>query len=82
MVVSQLCRHTSARRTLDESFHDEERFVDFFHGSCVLADGSGNRRQPDGTAAEFVDDGQQDLVVYLIQSILVDVQCFQGNLSD
>ena len=72
--VGEGCHHTSALRALYEALHDEIRLVHLLDGARVLADGCGYGRHADRTAAELVDDGEQYLVVDLVQTILVDVE--------
>ena len=82
MLVGQLCSHTATGRTLNESLHDEERLVDLLYRTGILANGGGNRRDTYWTTTELVDDGQQYAVIYLVQSILVDVQGSQRHLRN
>ena len=82
MLISQFGDHTTTGRALDEALHDEERLIDLLYRAAVLADGGGNGGDAYGTAAELVDDGQQDAVVYLVESVLVDVQGCQRYLGD
>ena len=79
MSVCQLRHHAATRRALDEALHDEERFIDFLDGACVLADGGGYGGKSYRTAAELVYYGEQNLVVYLVKTILVDVQSGQSD---
>ncbi len=82
MLVSQLRHHPSTRSTFDEALHDEEWLVYLFHRSGILTDGGSYRGDAHRTSTELVDDGQQDAVVYFVQSVLVDVQCLQRYLGD
>ena len=82
MLIGQLRYHAATGRALDESLHDEERLIDLLYGACILADGGGDGRDAHGPALELVDDGQQDAVVYFVQTVLVDVQCGQRQLGD
>ena len=82
MLVCQLCHHTSARGALDETLHNEERLVDFLYGTSVLTNSCSDSGNAHRSTAELVDNGQQDAVVYLVQSVLVDIQRLQGYLGD
>ena len=82
MLVSQLRHHTATRRALDEALHDEEGLVNLLHSTCILSNGSSDGRDTHRTATELVDDGQQDLIVDLIETVLVDVQGCQRYLRD
>ena len=61
--------------TLYEAFHYQERLIDFLQGAFVFANGSCNSLQTDWTATELLDDCKQNLVVLLVKSILVNVEC-------
>lgn len=80
MLVSERCGHAAARCALDESLHDEERLVHLLDGSGILADGRSYRRHSHGTPAELVDDGQENLIVGFIESVLVDIQSLESHL--
>ena len=78
MLVGQFCNLAPSWRALYEAFLYEERFVHLLHRASVLAYGGGDGVDAHGTALELVYDGQQYLVVYLVQAIAVDIQCLQG----
>ena len=80
MLVGQLGDHTSAGSALDESLHDEIRLVNLLDSARILADGSGDGVDTHGTATEFVDDGEQYLVVGFVETEAVDIQCREGIL--
>ena len=61
----------------DEAFLEEEGFVDFLDGATILAEGGGYGRETYGTAAEFVDDSAEELVVNLVKSVAVYVESFK-----
>ena len=82
MSVGQLCHYASAGGTLDESLHDKEGFVDLLYRSAVFSDGRCNGGDTHRTAFELVDDGEQNLVVYLVEAILVDVECRKSEACD
>ncbi len=82
MLVGQFCHHTPSGGALDETLHDEEGLVDLLDGACILTNGGGNGGDAHRTALELVDDGEQDLVVDLVETILVDVQGREGYLRN
>ena len=82
MVVGKLSGHAAARGSLDESLHDEVRLVHLLDGSGILADGCGNRSHAHRSAMKLVDDGGENLVVDLVQTILVDVERTERGLSN
>ena len=73
MLVGKGCYHASTWCALDESLHYEVRFVYLFYSSCIFANGSTDGRQSNRTTLELIDDGEENLVVYLVKTILVDV---------
>ena len=82
MLICQLRHHTTTRGTLDKALHDEERLIDLLDSTCIFTNSSGNCRDSNGTTTELINDGEQDAVVYLVKTILVDIQRLQGNLGD
>src|SRR5262249_45642166 len=56
------------RRTRQETLLDEVRLVDLLDGVALLADGGRQRVQPDRTARELVDDGEQQRAVHAIEA--------------
>ena len=68
----------SARGAANETFFDEEGFVDFFHCAGVFANGGGDGAHSHRTSLEFVDDGEQNLVVDFVKTIFVDVEGFES----
>ena len=82
MTISQFCHHTSSGGALDKALHDEEGLVHLLHGAGILAHGSGDGCDAHRTTLELVDDGQQDLIVDFIETVLVYIQGRQGNLGD
>ena len=81
VLVGQFCHHTPSGGALDETLHDEEGLVYLLDGACILTNGGGNGGDAHRTALELVDDGEQDLVVDLVETILVDVQGREGLSS-
>ena len=74
MLIGERSDHASALCALDETLHDEIRLVDFLNSTRVLANGGGNGAYAYWSATELVDDGEQNFVVNLVKSILVDVE--------
>ena len=69
MSVGKFSHFAASGRSFDEAFLDEERLVDLFDCACIFSDGSSYRVDSHGSSLEFVDDGGQDLVVYLVETI-------------
>ena len=82
VLVCQRRHLTSSRRAFDETFLDEEWFIDFLERAGVLADGGSNGGDADGTSFELVNDGHENLVVRAVQTILVNIQSFERKASD
>ena len=82
MIVGKLGGHSASWRTLDEALHDEEWLVNLLYGAAIFADSRGNGAYAHRTSTELVDDGGENLVVYPVQAILVDVQCLKRHLGN
>ena len=82
MLVGKRRCHSSSRRALDETLHDEERLVNLLYGAAILAYCRGNGAYAYRTATELVDDGGENLIIYLVQAILVDVECLERHLGN
>ena len=74
MPVGEFGDFAASGRAFDEAFLDEERLVNLFDGACVFAYGCGYRVDSHGASLELVDDGGQDLVVYLVETVAIYVQ--------
>ena len=61
---------------------NQERLIDLLDGARVFAHCGGDGAQAYRTALELVDDGAQDTVVHLVQTVLIDIQCGEGDLCD
>ena len=81
MLIGQFGSHTSTWGTLDETFHDEERLIDILDGTSILANGRSDGVETDRTTLELIDNGEQDLVVNLIKTILVDIKGFERHMG-
>ena len=79
VTVCQLRNHTSARRALDESLHDEERLVHLFHSTRILTNGSGYGRYAHRTSTELVHYRYENLIVYLVKTVTVYIESRQAH---
>ena len=77
MLVSQFGGHASSGRTLDETFHDQEWLIDILDSAGIFTDSRSNGIESDRTTLELVDDGEQDLIVNLIKTILINIESFE-----
>ena len=82
MSIGQLCHLAASGGTFDEALLDEERFIDLLHRTAVLANGCGDGVDAHWAATELIDDGEQDLIVYLVQTVAVDVQRLECHPCD
>ena len=82
MVVGKFRSHSTTRSALDKTLHDKERLIHFLYRARILADGCGYGAHTHGSATELVDDGGENLVVNLVQTVLVDVQRLERHLRN
>ena len=82
MLVGQLGNHTAARCTLDKTLHYKEWLVNLLNSTGILADSCRYGGDTHRTTTELIDDGEQYLVVNLVEAILIDIECRQGNLCN
>ena len=80
--VSQRSDLAAARCPLDEALLYQEGLVDLLYRAGILAQRGGYRGEAHRAAVEFVDDGQQYLIVDLVESVAVDVECFESMAGD
>ena len=78
MGVGKVGGFPSSRSALQETLLDKEWLVDLLQRAGILAKSRGNSGQSHRATLEFVDDGQQDAVVDLVEAIAVDVKGLQG----
>ena len=82
MVVGEARGNATAWCALDETLHNQERLINFLDRARVFADGGGDGRKTDRTAAKLVDNRHENLVVNFVEAELVDVQGFQRDVGD
>lgn len=82
MLVSQRRCLASARGTFDESFLDEVGLIDILDGAGIFAHGGSDCIESDRSAAELIDDGGEEFVIYLIETESIDIQRLEGILGD
>ena len=81
MFIGKFGHLTSTGSTLHKSFFYQERFVNFLNGSRIFSQSRSNGRYTDRPAFKLVYNGTKYLIVYLIQSVLVNIQCLQRKLG-
>ena len=64
--VGQVGDLAPARSALYEALLYKERLVDLLDSAGVLSEGGGDGGEAYGASLEFVDDAEQDAVVYLV----------------
>ena len=77
MLISQLRNFSSAWSPLQKTFLYQEWLVYFFQRSGILPKCRSNRCQSYRTSLELINNGTKYLIVYLIQSVTVNIQRFQ-----
>ncbi len=82
MLIGKFRHFTPTRGTFQETLFYQERFIDFLYGAGIFAQSGGNGGQSHRAAFELVNDGAEYLIIYLIQTVLVDIQCFECKLGD
>ena len=73
MSIRQACRLPSRTSTLYEALLNEKWLIHLLDRARVLAHGCGYGAQSDGTSVKLVDDGLQQLVIRMIQTMLIYV---------
>ena len=81
MFVGKFGHLTSARSTLHESFFYQEGFVNFLNRPRIFPQSRSNGSDSHRTALKLVYNRTKYLVVYLIQTVLVNIQCLQCKLG-
>src|SRR5262245_60931505 len=74
VLVRALRRHAAARRAVEVALLDQERLVDVLDRAAILADRGGERVQPDGSPAVFLDERTQERAVHAVEAGLVDLE--------
>lgn len=82
MLVGKLRHLTPTGGTFQETLFYQERFIDFLYRAGIFAQSGGNGGQSHRAAFELVNDGAEYLIIYLIQTVFVDIQGFEGKLCD
>ena len=76
MLVSQIRALAATGCAHDEAFLNKERLADLFNSARVLAYRCGDGVHANGPTLELVDDGQEDLVVHIIEAVLIHIEGF------
>lgn len=82
MLVGKLRHFTPTGGTFQETLFYQERFIDFLYRAGIFAQSGGNGGQSHRAAFELVNDGAEYLIIYLIQTVFVDIQGFEGKLCN
>src|ERR1700730_3409218 len=78
--ISEARGDATAWGARDKAQLQQVGFVNVFDGFGVFAGAGGQRVQADGAAIEFLDDGQQQVAVGLVEADMIEFQRFQGCL--
>ena len=80
MFVSQLRYFTTAGSALQETFLYQERFIYLFNSACIFSQSRSNGCQAYRTTLELIDNRTKYLIVYLIQTVFVNIQRFERKI--
>src|SRR3712207_8282064 len=72
MLIGKFRHLPSARCTLHKTLFDKERLIDLLDGSGVFAQRGSDGSQSHRTSFKLVDNGAQNLVVYLVEPVAVE----------
>ena len=78
MAVRQFGSFTATRSTFDETLFDKVRLIDIFNRAGILTHGGSDSGQSDRSATELIDDGNEQLVVDLVETESIYIECFEG----
>ncbi len=74
--------HAAAGGAVDEADLHEVGLVHFFDGVFFFAEGGGEGADADGAATVFVDEGEHEVTVDLVEATFVDAEHGEGFLGD
>src|ERR1035441_4977044 len=72
--ICQMCCHPSARRPVEETNLDEEWLVDFLDRVWLFGERRRQGVHAHRPALVFLDDGQQQLAVDLVEAVAIDLE--------
>ena len=81
MLVGKFRHFTPTGGTFQETLFYQERFIDFLYRAGIFAQSGGNGGQSHRAAFELVNDGAEYLIIYLIQTVFVDIQASRANCA-
>src|SRR5438045_1357005 len=81
MFIGQLRGHTPARRAVQETNLNQERFVNLFDSIGFFRQCRSQGANPDRAALILLDNGQQQLAIHLVESVAIDFQHLQRRLG-
>src|SRR6478609_3916794 len=82
MLVSRFGCFASARGAFNISLLNQEWLIHFFNGLRLFANSCSNGRESNWSTFEFFNDRTEDTDVHIIQSIFINIQCFQCQLCN
>src|SRR5690606_17111718 len=72
----------AARRPVEKADLDEKRLVDVFDGVLLFTDRGRQAAEPDGPAAELVDDRAQQPAIGLVEAVGIDLHQLERIAAD
>src|ERR1700729_2996364 len=82
MFVGERGGDAAAGRAIEKAELHEVGLVDFFDGVFFFAERGGERVEADGAAGIFLDDGEHEVAVGVVEAVLVDAQHVQRVARD
>jgi len=79
----QICHLTSSWRSHQITFLNQEGLINFFQGTPVFSNSGGDGGNANGSPFKFFNDGREDFIVHLVQTMLIHIQgrqCHLGNV--
>ena len=82
MPQCKCCDFTTTRCAIQESFLDQKWLIDFLDGAAFFSYCNSYRVQADWAAIELLNDGKQDSLIHLIESMLIDLKRFEREVCN
>src|SRR5215472_5834514 len=80
MVICQLCGDSTTWSTIQESYLDEEGFIDIFDRVSFFSQGRSQCIEPDWTALILFDDRKHQPAIHLIEAMLINFEHLECRL--
>ena len=81
MLIGQPGRHTSSRSAIQKADLDQKRLVDLLQGILFFRQAGGQGIQPHRASIVFLDDGEQQPPIEVVEAVGVDPVQLQGRFG-